>query len=229
MKNLADYTLKMQEAFNARIKQYTTIIQNTRQSIQTAGNYWTMEMREYFKMSNGLYGPVGRVLALQMRLRNPDLGAAFDPPLTYTPPENSAERQRDDTTIPHHQKTLVDRLMEKLSNETKKRNGEGYNYSAEYNGQRYQNAAYADTSQNPSKKQSGIIYLSKEAFKKMSDAISKLRAVYQRGENNSSNEQPSYNPLSHDNGWVVLQFPGRENSVKYQPPHKTNSIDDIAA
>ena len=220
MKNPAEYLNQVREMLGVKLSQYSASMGNSVQSIQNSVNTWTGGMREYWKLSNGLYGPAGRVLAIQMRLKNPDIGAVFDPPPTYTPQENSAERQRDQTT-PAHQKNLVDRL-----NGEERRNSAGGKYSEKrYNESRYRDAAYADSS----KRLSGLVYLSKEAFIKLAnDALKRIRPVYQNRNNTlTASSQAEYDPLRNPPRATVLQFPTRENTTKYASAKLAGSVDDV--
>src|SRR3989344_5548835 len=220
MKNPAEYINQGKEIIGVNLSQYSATMGNSVQSLQNSVNTWTAEMREYWMNANGWRGPAGRVRALQMRLKNPDIGAAFDPPPTYTPPENSAERQRDQTT-PAHQKNLVDRL-----NGEERRNSDGGKYSGKgYNESRYRGASYADPSRQPS----GLVYLSKEAFMKLSnDVLKKIRSVYQRKEGNDANQNAgTYNPLrSGDAQSRVLQFPTGDMVQYNLPLQQAGTIED---
>lgn len=189
-------------------------------------NAMTPAVKDRFNLArSGVYGLKARVDAALLAAKNPDY-AALLPQVTDIPaPENSAERQRDDTTTPHHQKTLVDRLLEKLSSRPERRNSGGDKYSGKwYNEQRYHDVAYADQSRQPT----GLVYLSNEAFRKIGDALKSIRAIYQNSgnkENNSS--QAEYNPFRNNHQKArVLQFPSRVSAVRYALP-KPASVDDV--
>ena len=179
--------------------------------------------------TSGVYGPRGRVDAALLAAKNPDYAGLLPQVADVPAPEDSAERQGNETTAPHHSKNLVDRLLGKSTAATEKIGSSGDKYSeGKYAEAKYENSAYADQSRQPT----AIVYLSRDSFRKAADASKKIRAVYQHKENDETGPaQNEYDPLRNSLSQArILQFPTGETIAKYSPPiRQSGTIDDLTA
>ena len=207
-------------------------VMNKGYTIKPDVNAMPPAVKSWFALAtSGVYGLQGRISAALLAANNSDY-AALLPQITDVPaPDYAAERKRqqidhrpqDTGQNSNNPQTLADRITEKSSDGNERINSGGVRYSAKrYNSQRYQNAAYADKSRQPS----GLVYLSREAFGKISDALKKMRSVYQNNGNrenvSSLAEYDPFRTISQQSR--VLKFPTRESAVRYTPPK--SSIDD---